>query len=205
MSKVVFVTQMPSSATSDGLEGMETRGWAEPYMVKSLDDIENNEKVVSNVWQTKRARELLKVMQDNNPNSYKLLLSEWSDGFDPNDMNKGNRGSVHIMSFSIFGKNGNNDPQLSFPASVCNDKSTKVEVRRKIYEDIEKLKEPTTFFIGEKMVTIQVILLVTMQDRKERSQATGFSYHNAKLGGRWGWVSAHDGAIMSCDKCYKHR
>ena len=60
--------------------------------------------------------------------TYKILISEWSDGFDPNGMNKGNRGSVHITTFSIFGKHGNNDPELSFPAGVCNDKSSKMRL-----------------------------------------------------------------------------
>ena len=59
--------------------------------------------------------------------------------------------------------------------------------------------------MGEKLICVQVIHLVTLQDRKERSQATGFSYHNARLGGRWGWASAHDPKLVTCEKCHKHR
>ena len=94
---------------------------------------------------------------------------------------------------------------MSFPAGICNDDSDKIELRRRIYEDIYSLRKPTKFFLGEKMITVQVILLVTLQDRKERSQATGFAYHNATLGGRWGWVSKRDELLISCDKCYNHR
>ena len=114
-------------------------------MVRNINEINDEGGEVSTVWQSKRSKELLLSMEKDNPETYKVLISEWSDGFDQNGMNKGNRGSVHITTFSIFGKHGNNDQELSFPAGVCNDKSSKIEIRRKLYEDINELKNQRNF------------------------------------------------------------
>ena len=108
-------------------------------------------------------------MEIQDDNTYKILLCEWSDGFDPNGMNKNNRRSSHVTSFSIFGKDSRNDPHLSFPATATNDKSNKIELRKKIYDDLKKLREPTRFFNGKQFIFVQVIVFLTIQDRKERS------------------------------------
>ena len=75
--------------------------------------------------------------------TYKILLSEWSDGFDPNGTSKNNRGSIHITSFSLLGHTNRNDPNLSFPSTVSKDNINHIDIRRNVYDDLKSLRKPT--------------------------------------------------------------
>ena len=180
-------------------------GVLEPHMIKCVDDIEYSTNEISTIWQSKKARECLQNLEINDDSTYKILLSEWSDGFDPNSTSKNNRGSIHITSFSLLGHQNRNDHNLSFPSTISNDNSNHIDIRRIVYDDLKNLRKPTEFWIGKEFIKVQVIHFLTIQDRPERTKATGHGYHNAKYSGRWGWISVFDNLLLSCEACHGQR
>ena len=138
---------------SDFLRLYFSMGLVMPSMVKRVDDIKYSDGGVSEVWQSKKAKDCLKKLKVQDDSCYKILLCEWSDGFDPNN-NKSNRGSIHVTTFSMFSENERNDKNLSFVATICSDKSDKKEMRRHIYDDLKKLAKPTIMFDGTKYIKV---------------------------------------------------
>ena len=188
---------------SDFLRLYFALGCLQPHMILTEKDIPQSDGTVFCSWQSQRAREILKRHKGND--CHKVLMCEWSDGFDPNRKNKDNRGSVHITTLSLLGYKNHNDRNLSFPITVASNKSDLIEIRRKIYEDIKLLEKPTPFFDGKKVIMIQFFLLVSIKDRPKRSKATGFGSHNGKFTGRWGWVTNFSDKLISCNKCQQER
>ena len=132
-------------------------GLVMPSMVKTVDDIKYSDGGVSEAWQSTKAKDCLNNLKIQDDSCYKILLCEWSDGFDPNN-NKSNRGSIHVTTFSMFSENERNDKNLSFVATICSDKSDKKEMRRHIYDDLKKLTEPTIMFDGTKFIKVCFIM-----------------------------------------------
>jgi hypothetical protein len=179
-----------------------------PHMIKTLEDIEKeceNKTHISEAWHTRRAKSLLLNLENNDPNSSKVLLGKWSDACDPNGANKNNRGSVHAICFSLFSCINHNDHDLSFPMALSKDKNDHKEIWEAVNADLKNLEQPTEFFDGTSFFKLQVIPFVDIQDRPERSSTTGYGYHNGSHTLRWGWISAYDEKIISCEKCLKHR
>ena len=138
---------------SDFLRLYFSMGLVMPSMVRTLDDIKKNVPGISDAWQTKKAQECLRQLKTQDSSCYKILLCEWSDGFDPNN-NKTSRGSIHVTTFSMFSDTNRNDKSLSFVSTICSDKSNKNEIRRHIYNDLQKLTEPTLIFNGTKFIKV---------------------------------------------------
>ena len=138
---------------SDFIRLYFSMGLVMPSMVRTLDDIKNNDAGINDVWQTKKAKECLKKLTTHDSSSYKILLCEWSDGFDPNN-NKSSRGSIHVTTFSMFSDTNRNDKSLSFVSTICSDKSNKNEIRRHVYDDLKKLREPTLVFNGTEFIKV---------------------------------------------------
>jgi hypothetical protein len=176
-----------------------------PHMVQTVDDIASFDGIVSSVWQTKHARKQLETLEPKDDSTHKILVMIWSDGFDPNSNNKNNRGSVHVITFSLFADLNRNDRNLTFVLSVSADKDDHNFILNKLYEDLEKLRQPTEFFDGEKIIKVQVISFVIIQDRPERSACTGFGYHNGKYNIRWGYSTVFDRDMYSCENCLDYR
>ena len=109
-------------------------GLVMPSMVKTVDDIKYSDGGVSEAWQSRKAKDCLNNLKVQDDSCYKILLCEWSDGFDPNN-NKSNRGSIHVTTFSILSENNRNDKNLSFVATICSEKSDKKEIHRPVYDD----------------------------------------------------------------------
>jgi hypothetical protein len=76
-----------------------------PHMIRTEDDIVRNGSFVSTAWQSKKAKEALCSLETKDDSTYKILLADWSDGFDPNGTSKNNRGSVHAVTCSLFSEN----------------------------------------------------------------------------------------------------
>jgi hypothetical protein len=133
-------------------------------MIKPEADITCNGGTVRTAWQSKKASEALKSLPTKDDSTYKILLADWSDSFDPNGTSKSNRGSVHAITCSLLCENNRNNRDLSFLVSLSNDKSNHMEVRRAMYKDLKELAEPTKVFDGTKMIKIQVVHFVTIQD-----------------------------------------
>ena len=76
-------------------------GLVMPSMVQTLDDIKKNVSSISDVWQTKKAQESLRKLKTQDSSCYKILICDWSDGFDPNN-NESSGGSIHVTTFSMF-------------------------------------------------------------------------------------------------------
>lgn len=190
---------------SDFLQLYFALGVMTPHMIKSEKDIPDNGDNVQSIWETKKARECLNNLDPKDNETYKILLHEWSDGFDPGGSNKNNRGSIHITSFSLLAQKNSNDPRLTFPSTISSDKSDHIEIRRIVYEDLYKLRQKTKFYNGKEFINVQVIYFNTNQDRPERSKSTGHGYHNAAYSSRFGWISKYDDMLLPCGKCHTRR
>ena len=149
---IPLIKQLPNGDScvlpSDFLRLHFPLGKLEPHMIKTENDTPDIgiDGSVEEIWQTNKAKETLKNLENNDNESHKLLIGEWSDGMDPNGRNKNNRGSVHVTSFTMVGKKENsNDHNLTFPVSISSDKSNHTEVRQTLCEDTKKPREPTIF------------------------------------------------------------
>ena len=138
---------------SDFLRLYFSMGLVMPSMVKTIDDINYSANGISEVWQSKKAKECLNKLSIQDSSCYKILLCEWSDGFDPNN-NKSSRGSIHVTTFSMFSDSNRNDKNLSFVSTICSDKSNKNEIRRHVYNDLKELRKPTIMFDGTKFIKV---------------------------------------------------
>ena len=176
-----------------------------PHMIRTEFDIVRDDAGISTVWQTKKALEALRSLETKDDSTHKILLADWSDGFDPNGTNKNNRGSVHAITCSLFSEGNRNDRDLSFLVGVSHDKSDHLEVRRAITNDLKALREPTEVFDGTKMMTIQVMHIVTIQDRPERSASTGHGYPTGTYNMVWGMTAKTNRKLISCSDCYEDR
>ena len=176
-----------------------------PHMIKTEADITRNGGTITTAWQSKKATEALRSLVTKDDSTYKILLADWSDSFDPNGANKNNRGSVHAITCSLLCEDNRNNRDLSFLVGLSNDKSDHMEVRRAMYKDLKELAEPTMVFDGTKMMRIQVVHLVTIQDRPERSASTGFGYHTGKNTMVWGWSTRTVRSLISCSNCFQDR
>ena len=153
----------------------------------------------------KKAKKALSSLETKNDSTHKILLADWSDGFDPNGTSKNNRGSVHAITCSLFSEGNRNDRDLSFLVGVSNDKSDHLEVQRAINDDLKALREPTEIFDGTHMIKIQVVHFVTIQDRPERSASTGHGYPTGTYNMVWGMTGKSDRKLISCSHCYHYR
>ena len=103
-------------------------------------DIPGTEDGVCCTWQCTKAKEAQRKLEKTDFVCFKALLSEWSDGFDPNGKTKDNRGSVHITSFTLYSEKEQNSQHLSFPVIATPDKSDKNKTRTLVYDDIKQLE-----------------------------------------------------------------
>ena len=91
-------------------------------MIKSINEVrQDNRNTVGCVWECSRAQQLLKSQNIVESDVNHILMVLWSDGFDPNDT-KDNRGSAHIITFSLLSNTNKNDKNLSFICAVTSDK-----------------------------------------------------------------------------------
>ena len=163
-------------------------------------------KKVCSYWDSKAAREEFAKVPDLNKITQKVLISEWSDGMDPNGQSKKNRGSVHIMSMSLLDGENRNDPDNTFVLGVSREKDDHENVRKRIYDDfLEMENEGFTYMDGKKEVTLQPIFHVSMMDRPERSASTGVGNHMGANTLRWGYVGETGKCFVACEKCQKRR
>ena len=68
----------------------------------------------------------------------KVLMCVWRDGFDPNDPNKCNRGSVHIISMSRPAAHDQNQCVLSFVVALSREEHDHASIREMFGDTIEK-------------------------------------------------------------------
>jgi hypothetical protein len=55
------------------------------------------------------------------------------------------------------------------------------------------------------MIDFQLIFHATLQDRPERSEFTGFGYHNGEYTTRWGYCCPIPAMLHLCDDCKNFR
>ena len=82
-------------------------------------------KTVQSIWECRHAGYSLsqigvgeKVHEDKIKHKT-IFFTEWSDGTDPNGKNKGNRGSMNVMSLSLFSDIHKNDERNTFVRLLC--------------------------------------------------------------------------------------
>lgn len=153
--------------------------------------------------ETKRALSLLS--NDNDQGSKKIFICLWSDGCDPNARTKTNRGSMHVTSVSILSDINHNDEQNTFVLAIGREGGDHSEVRRIIYDDIKRLQNGHSYYNGTNMVKLDVELFCHLADRPERSENTGYGYHNGEVTIRWGYVSSIPFNLPSCIHCLHNR
>lgn len=183
-----------------------------PYGIQ-LDDvnqydigrISGSNRKVRTYWESECARKNLKKLPKSNLPVKIILVCEWSDGCDPNGRNKGNRGSVHIISVSLLSTKNKNSIKNTFVLGISKDKTDHEHVRRLIYEDIKQLENATVFYDGNQKVRLQVINHVSIQDRPERGECTGFGSHNGTYSMRFGHVCPISETLPSCKDCHLRR
>ena len=93
-----------------------------PHIIYCKDDIESTQGV-ANYWGTDASISLLEELEKTGVDAGKMLVVIWSDGFDINASNKGNRGSAKAISMSLLASLKQNDFRNSFILSLSRDDS----------------------------------------------------------------------------------
>ena len=176
-----------------------------PHMIKTLNEIQHdNKNIVGCAWECRRAKQILEIEDKGENDVNNILMVLWSDGFDPNDT-KDNRGSAHIITFTLLSNSNKNDRNLSFICAVSSDKEDHNEIRRRLYEDIADLSTTKSYYDGDSIFKARIFHFITIEDRPQRSDSTGFGHHNGLFTGRWGYRCTFDEKIFSCSSCIQNR
>jgi hypothetical protein len=168
---------------------------------------------VQTIWESKKMQEIFEKLEQTNkfnPSAVKIAVIEWSDGCAPGSINFSKRSSAHVITISVRPPKGfENDEFYTFPIAVGPEKDGDPdEVRRVIYKEIEVLMATHEFFYAAEGATIkvQLIFLLALMDRPERSYACGFGYQTGSLTMRFSYV----GPVvvedwLSCRSCQQKR
>ena len=160
--------------------------------------------VTEDIWKSPHAKKQLQSIVDRNNNSLKGALVKWSDGCDPNSGSKGNRGSVHVCTVTLFAGE-NNNPNFTFLIHVGREDTSHYEVNKALLQDLQFLRVPKLYYDGDNFDTYQFLEFATIHDRPELSKECGFGYHSGTLTPRFPHSCPVTDNLPSRDGCYDRR
>ena len=145
-------------------------------------------------------------------NCYALWFNEWSDDFEPNSMNKSNRGSVWIKCITIsclFEKR--NSMCYTYPIAVGPKGVSHEPVERELAREMAALRGnggSSGFYMRgrETPDSLHARMMVSLQDQPERRGENHILSGRGKYSARWRYscdVAAIAHALPSCPQCFK--
>ena len=105
----------------------------------------------------------------------------------------------------MFGKINQNEFLFIFVCSLAREEDNNESLRKLINNDLENLVKPQDFYNGVKIVPMQFLKIVKMDNRPERSSHTGIGHHNGTYTICFGYLCVKDNKLHSCTKCSNHR
>ena len=79
----------------------------------------------------------------------------------------------------MFGKINQNKNFLIFVYSFAHEENDNESLYKFINNNLEQFEKPQDYFNGEKIVSLQFLKIVKMDDRPKRLSHTGIGYHNS--------------------------
>ena len=92
-----------------------------------------------------------------------------------------------------------------FVCSLAREKDNNKSLHKLINNNLENFAKPKDFYNGVKIVPMQFLKIVKMDNRPERSSYTGIGYHNDTYTIRFGYLCVKDNKLHSCTKRFNHR
>jgi hypothetical protein len=147
-----------------------------------------------------------------------LWMSWWSDAFEPNTSNKGNRLSVWIKTITISRpcSLGGNDITNTFPIAIGPKNGSKDAVEKAIMEDLKllSLDHVDNYTLLPKMFDrksghvkyICAHVLLCIHDQIDRRGTLNLAHGNARLHPMFGWsfdFTQHYSVVAACPTCIK--
>ena len=160
--------------------------------------------VTDTIWNCPHARKQLQSLAHRNANSNKAALVKWSDGCDSNCSSKGNRGSVHVCTVTLF-SGDNNNSKFTFLIHVGREDSSHYEVNRILLNDLKSLQIPTCYYDGDSFDNYQFLEFATIHDRPELSKECGYGYHSGTFTPRFPHSCPVTDDLASCESCFDRR
>ena len=105
----------------------------------------------------------------------------------------------------MFGKINQNKFIFIFVYSLARKNNNNESLRKLIDNNLENLAKPQDVYNGVKIVPIQFLKIVKMDNRPKRLSHTGIEYHNGTYTIRFGYLCVKNNKFHSCTKCFNHR
>jgi hypothetical protein len=147
-----------------------------------------------------------------------LWMSWWSDAFEPNTSNKGNRLSVWIKTITISRpcSLGGNDITNTFPIAIGPKNGSKDAVEKAIMDDLKllSLDHVDNYTLLPKMFDrksghvkfVCAHVLLCIHDQIDRRGTLNLAHGNARLHPMFGWsfdFTQHYSVVAACATCVK--
>lgn len=159
------------------------------------------------------ARDMMgRVKADYNVPVIPLLITEWSDDYDPNGSNKNNRGSVWIKQVTIsIPHETRNDIVNTYPIAMGEKGEDHTLVEEKFAIELLELSSadhsPLIYSKANGgMVRVHVEMCASLMDQPERRSANFLMAGNGVYAARWGYAMnllAISKVLPACDTCFK--
>ena len=138
-----------------------------------------------------------------------LFLTEWSDDFEPNAINKSGRGSIWIKSITISSRRaGRHSIENTYPIAIGQAKIDHEEIEIEIQKELQELRAPggCSFYVKGLggMVPVHAEIIATLQDQPERRTANYIMGTGGNYSARWRYsinLKELHHCIPSCDAC----
>jgi hypothetical protein len=162
------------------------------------------------ISQLTRAQKILKNAEKLHPGIkvLPLYLIKWSDGFEPSNSIKSNRGSCWIKTVTISPPSSNIHSSLyTYPIAVGLDKQSHESVEKKFAEELLSFQtgDAMDFYHGgiQKNVRLHLELFASLQDQPERRKVNYIKLGRSSYTAQWG-LALDFAAVPSSIPCCKH-
>jgi hypothetical protein len=158
------------------------------------------------------------ITEENNHHGIKtIIVSRWSDDFEPNSGMKGGRGTIWITTLTIqTAKSGTPGISHVYPLAVGPTDSDHEPIERIILDDLKKLdctrnnpRAPVEMFNGQTKQNekVSVHFLAMTQDQPERRSSNGMLGGKSTYHARFGYsfkIKDFIDTLPACTECLKH-
>ncbi|MFO0446392.1 MAG: hypothetical protein ACK51L_01875 [bacterium] len=183
---------------------------AHGYELDVITPMTDGDTSVMSISQSARAQRILRNAERSHTNIkvLPLYLIEWSNGFEPSNSIKSNRGSCWIKTVTISPPSSKIHSGLyTYPIALGLDKQSHESVEKKFAEELLLFKNGNAmdFYRGGilKNVRVHLELLASLQDQPERRKANYIMLGRSSYTAQWG-LALDFAALASGIPCCKH-
>jgi hypothetical protein len=164
----------------------------------------------ASISQSTRAQRILRNAEKLHPGIkvLPLYLIKWSDGFEPSNSIKSNRGSCWIKTVTISPPSSKIHSGLyTYPIALGLDKQSHESVEKKFAEELLSFQkgDAMDFYHGgiQKNIRVHLELFVSLQDQPERRKVNYIMLGRSSYTAQWG-LALDFAAVASGIPCCKH-